>query len=141
MNKINAVIMLAGLMLLVSCGEKDEFGLKVKLTFVNSTDTNISYSNLFELAPTESYTYEDQTETTSSNPNIETCCNGLLEDFQGGYDQVFLVINEVNCLYFNEGEGPTSLNNFESEKLNSRSFSYTYTLSPASIENMQPCNN
>jgi hypothetical protein len=141
MKQLKLIIIAFCLTLFSSCNETDEFGLKVDLTFINSTETDIQYSTLFELAPNESFTFSTQTESSSDNENIETCCNGILEDFQGAYNQVSLVIDDINCLSFDEGVGPTDLDNFESIKLNSRRFSYTYTITTSTIADMQLCSN
>lgn len=123
---------------LISCRKTDEYGLKVELSFKNDTNVSIEYSRLFTIQPQETKYFFISTESTE-NPNLENCCQGTLEDFQGAYDQVFVTRNETDCYKYGEDEGPTHIRNFEASKIGSRKFRYEYIFTDDSFQDLMTC--
>lgn len=116
-----------------------EYALKTDFIFVNKTGQKINYSDLFLLHENDKKVISKTISGVSENPNTKTCCQGLLEDFQGSYKQVYLKINDSLRKFFEKDESVTSISNFESKIISKRHFEYTYIIDDKDIENSEPC--
>ncbi|MGL1884935.1 MAG: hypothetical protein OCD76_00360 [Reichenbachiella sp.] len=140
---IYLLFLITGISLIISsCGET-EYPLDVDLIFINQTDSLIIYNDQFEIVPNA--TYKESIESTAGSekkPNIDNCCQGTLEDFQGSYQQVIISIeSDDSCVFFSfsEDQGPTSINNFESRVISDRHFEYTYHITRDDFNNPERC--
>lgn len=123
---------------LCSCGS-NEHRLQVEFVFINESNNQINYSDLFTISAGGIHTIFVDGTSSTDNPKIETCCQGFLEDIQDDYFQVYMIVDEAYCVFFEENEGPTTVENFTSDILGDKYFKFTYTITESDIESMQPC--
>lgn len=136
--------MLIGISTLLSlgsgCNRETEYKITADLVFINTSEKQINYSNLFTLEPEATKVISLKGDGGDKSSEITTCCQGFLEDYQGSSEQVFLILNNSECLFFEENEGPTNLDNYEQEILGTNNFRYTYVFTDDQFTNAEPCN-
>lgn len=128
--------------LLSSCEKDEEFKIITDLKFINETNATILYSSyneyledtvlLFTIPPTSIHTIQE-TGYGHENISMEDNGKGALNDLQG--EMVLVEFNDIKSVIYREGEGSNSIDNYISEKLGTRHFSYTYTFTNEIMEN------
>ncbi|MBU2913053.1 hypothetical protein [Reichenbachiella agariperforans] len=123
---------------LTGCNQQTEYRHQADLVYINHTDETIDYSGLAILEPGESYTIENDREGGSKKPSVENCCNEILHDLLLDDTNVYLK-TENHCVKLEKGEGAYGIDNYQSEKLGSRHFQFTYTFTDEDLSGANPC--
>jgi hypothetical protein len=139
------------LFLLVGCGKETvEYRMTMDLTFINRTDTVLSFNlnpsaasnnleNLTILPQSQSKIFTYDLEGVDKNLDPDNCCQGVLYNlFEGGDPANFIVINENLCVT-HLLEKSVDISNYDVEIISPRRFRYTYTFTKVDIENARPC--
>ncbi len=149
-------ISLITLSALISCEIQDAHNgpINVKVVYFNETDSGIKYFQyhkngqkipVFEIDPMGTYEMDIEAEyDTSKELDLETCCTGIFEGFQGRGD-VLIEFDNNQCVLFESGEGPTTQNidGYTSsvtsvvKGINSVQFSYSFT--SIDMQNAENC--
>jgi hypothetical protein len=127
------------LILGVGCDSNTEKRVDADLVFSNKTDYQINYSGLFNLSAGDTQT-KHVVGVGGSGSNSNNCCQGALESFQGSYNQVYLILDDSLCLFYNESEGPTVISNFEAILIEENHYRFTYIFIQESLSNISDCN-
>lgn len=122
-----------------ACGPtEDGYRVRASFHFQNSSSFHLNYREKFHLAPDSIYTSKVDSEA-SGNLTIENCCDGFLEDFQGDYFQVYLILNDYLCVTYEKDEGPTSISNFVGREVDKNQFEFTYIFTDDQFADAREC--
>lgn len=106
-----------------SCDGKPEYRALADLVFINESERVIDYSGKFIIQANS--TYKTSFNGVGGNgSNSQNCC--MLESFQGDYNQVYLILDDALCVFYDENEGPTSLDNYEVKTIEKDHYEYTF---------------
>jgi hypothetical protein len=129
----------ASILVISGCGKKTEdHSVIADLLFENKTEHVINYAGLFELTAGSSYS-QTIVGVDGKGYNSANCCQGGLESFQGAYNQVYLIIADSLCLFYDENEGPTLIANYEVTNIGEHHYLYTYTFSEQELSGAELC--
>ncbi len=145
-------ISLPTIILLASC--RKEYTVQVDFIYINETPYGVSYNyialdnsdtiNLFKLeAETQKIIVVGGDGGADKNPNIETCCEGYLDDLQGHGFAILVIFDDLKCITYEEGEGPTTtniLNGYEKRVVAERHFEFTYRFTEEQFNDAELCN-
>jgi hypothetical protein len=127
------------LLIILSCEEKStSYRLNVDLIYKNETNQQITYNAyskednfnqfVFDLDPKKEKKIELR--GTGTENNLNNCCEGVFEDFQGNSDILIEYNNKEKCLIYSNGEGSTTANinvTYTSREISSGYYEFTYT--------------
>lgn len=130
---------------LYGCQEQVEYRLDAEFIFVNQSDKTLSFSVNDPNGKRDEIILKKNASDIitligsegSKVPDLETCCEGLLNSVLDGSDQGNIVIkyDDFQCLI----ESPANLDNYKKEKINSRYFRYTFTFTNESLKEVSEC--
>ncbi len=128
----------------LSCNEQVEYRLVAEFQFINETESTIEFEIFHESTTEIQLAAQESTEIFrveasggSKTPNIETCCEGILDDLLGSSGK-FYRINSTECV-LHENEKSDLINNYQSEQISERVFRYTYTFRTEDFLDAENC--
>ena len=138
-------------LLFSSCGETIvEYRLDADIIYKNESNHLIKYYQydsennqkvfVFELEANSEKKY--QIRSSGPDTNINNCCQGILEGFQGINSILIDYDNSDKCLIYTDGEGSTTgnISTYESREIESRYYEFIYTFTEAEYNLATDCN-
>lgn len=136
---------------LVSCGKvRTEYVMNADIVYKNETSHHIRYYKydvvnstkilIFEIPPKSAFKEEVREDGGYEIFNIEHY-KGIFESFQGNGSKL-IEYDNVKCLIYNNGEGPTTANylsSYQRRKINNRHYEFTYTFTEEEAQKATAC--
>jgi|GEM_PF-1872227 len=138
--------------ILISCvPARIEYKVDADIIYINETEYMINYYQylpsqnpskifIFEIAPNSQKIIESRDGGSKENQNIDNCCQGILEGFQGDAS-VLVEFDQVKCLIYQDGKGSTTNNilGYESVILSKNYYQFTYRFTENEYLNAENC--
>ncbi|MCF6213547.1 MAG: hypothetical protein L3J45_05930 [Flavobacteriaceae bacterium] len=133
-----------------SCSKQVEYRLDTDIIYKNETNHFIKYYELidnqqsqrllFELPPNSEKKIEMR--SSGSDTNINNCCQGVLNDFQGNNSILIDYDNSNKCLIYISGEGSTTgnISAYESREIESNYYEFIYRFTETEYSQAKNCN-
>jgi hypothetical protein len=128
-----------------SCQQEVEYRLDTEFIYFNQSNRTVTFTKFDQggrrikvsLESSESDTTVYLASGGFENPDLNSCCQGLLHGVLDGSDQGIIVVSFDNksCLI----EEPAIISNYESEIIENRFFRYKFTFTDEILDNATDC--
>lgn len=132
LKKTYLLFLITGITSLISCGGTVEPGESiVTFKYLNSSSEVLIYDGS-EMAMA-SVLEREVVHFGINGSNYQNCCQGILEDVQGAFNQVYLELGGGEIVCFLEDQGPTQIANYSAARPSKRSYEFSFTFTDVAI--------